>query len=119
MRFQVCSKPNFNEDDYPMYKGDYDGEKESIWYKCYDYYVEEEIIDNVSVVSIINLGEPHNILSACKILIEDILKRHVVLITADNNNRSQILIKRLIKDFNVYEEGEETDENYHWWVLTQ
>lgn len=117
MKFKICEKPLFNEDDYPMYKGDYDGPKESIWYRCYDYYVEEEIIDGISVVSIINLGEPHNILSACVELLKEILKRNIVLITADNNNRSQILIKRLIKNFNVIEEGNEDDENYHWWLI--
>ena len=115
-RFSPCAQPEIMPTDYPEYAGDC--ESISTWYKYKDYYIEDELIEGISWLSIICLGTPDNVLTQIYKFCYEILQDHPIGFLWETGYKSEVLIRRLAKSLSnqdspfFYGKVEEENKEY-------
>lgn len=113
--FVECEEPRIDMSLYPEFAGDCTEEDLDLskWFRYKDYYVQLEVSDDIAYLSIINLGKPSNVLSACQQIVSDTLKEYHVCLMYTTGYKSEVLIKRLVKSHKVICFGNVENKTYY------
>lgn len=105
--------PKINPKDYPNYfmEGVYTVDDRI--FKSGKFYVGLNITNKIPMLSFINLGETFNIIGNCRVLFDNLINQYGIIGFKWNDNvKSGIYIKRLIKHYKSYSEFKKNGNNY-------